>query len=604
MLRRILLARRTHANSFSKSAARPRFFKRGWAHFAPRLALSLFLSFNVMPVFAAPGNSAATSANASEKASAEEMAPAPSDPLGRSTPRGTFEGYLNAVSNEDYERAAQYLDLAPLPFDQRIHGDQVARMLQRALDRNSDIPPMVMLSNEARGEVDDDLSPELERIGSLKIDGREVDLLLQYLESGDQGKWLISAESLSALPNDDSNNATLGLNELIPGALLETKWNGVPVGHWIAIVLLAALSFGIIRATIGSVGSATRMVLRRRLHHYPEGLVKAFSTPAQLFAAVWIFALAIQKAGISIIARQTISEVLVIVAWLSVLWLVWRLIDVVAAVFERRMTSRSRFGALSAVLLLRRSSRVLLVVVGAIVALHTAGVDVTTGLAALGIGGIAVALGAQKMMENLVGSMTLVFDQPVRIGDFCKVGDTLGTVEQIGMRSTRIRTLDRTLITIPNGEFSAQKIENYAHRDRFWFHPVLAVRYQSSPAQIRWLLAELRNVLRSHPQVDPDPARVRFLGFGDSALKIEIFAYVLANDYDGFLEVQEELNLLIAEAVEKSGTGFALPSQTVYLSREPGPGPAPGAHPAGHVDEGAAFKDWESIARSTPGTVG
>src|SRR5690606_23005857 len=135
-----------------------------------------------------------------------------------------------------------------------------------------------------------------------------------------------------------------------------------------------------------------------------------------------------------------------------------------------------------------RAAKIAIVALGIIWILGAIGVDITTGLAALGIGGLALALGAQKTIENFVGSVTLITDQPIRVGDFCSVAGTTGTIEKIGMRSTRIRTLDRTVVTIPNGEFSSSKIENYAHRDRFWFHPVIGLRYETTPDQIRYLL--------------------------------------------------------------------------------------------------------------------
>ncbi|NJL09080.1 MAG: mechanosensitive ion channel family protein [Methylacidiphilales bacterium] len=202
--------------------------------------------------------------------------------------------------------------------------------------------------------------------------------------------------------------------------------------------------------------------------------------------------------------------------------------------------------------------------------LHVFGIDFTTALAALGIGGLAIALGAQKFFENLIGSLTLILDQPVRVGDFCRFGTALGTVEDIGMRSTRIRTLDRTVLTVPNGEFSALHIENFSRRDRFWFHPTLSVRYDTDPEQMRFLLQELRAMLYAHPRVDPDPARVRFIRLGAFSLDIEIFAYVYAVNMDDYLEVQEDLLLRCMEIVAKSGSGFAFPSQTLYVARDSG----------------------------------
>lgn len=184
--------------------------------------------------------------------------------------------------------------------------------------------------------------------------------------------------------------------------------------------------------------------------------------------------------------------------------------------------------------------------------------------------GYCPGAGCTKTVENFVGSVTLIADQPVRVGDFCKVGDTVGTVEQIGMRSTRIRTLNRTVVTIPNGQFSSETIENYAHRDRFWFQTVLDLRYETTPDQIRFLLVELRSVLYAHPKVHPEPARVRFTGLGAASLNLEVFCYITAVNFDEFLEVREDLLLRIMDVVAESGTDFAFPSQTLYFAKDKG----------------------------------
>jgi MscS family membrane protein len=234
------------------------------------------------------------------------------------------------------------------------------------------------------------------------------------------------------------------------------------------------------------------------------------------------------------------------------------------------MSARGNISGVSVALFLKRAAKIAIVVFGVIAILGAVGVDITTGLAALGIGGLALALGAQKTIENFVGSVTLITDQPIRVGDFCKVGDTMGTVEKIGMRSTRIRTLDRTLVTIPNGEFSSSKIENFAHRDRFWFHPIISLRYESTPDQIRYLLVELRAILYAHPMVTSDPARVRFIELGADSINLEVFTYVKATTFDEFLEVKEDLLLRIMDIVGESGSGFAFPSQTIYFGKDTG----------------------------------
>jgi MscS family membrane protein len=146
----------------------------------------------------------------------------------------------------------------------------------------------------------------------------------------------------------------------------------------------------------------------------------------------------------------------------------------------------------------------------------------------------------------------------------------VGTVEEIGLRSTRVRTLDRTLVTVPNAEFSTIQLENFAARDRIWYHPRLGLRYETTPDQLRFVLVELRRMLYSHPKIDPDPARVRFVGFGDSSLDLDIYAYVRTGDYNEYLEVAEDLNLRVMDIVAQAGTGFAFPSSTTYLAKDDG----------------------------------
>jgi len=199
------------------------------------------------------------------------------------------------------------------------------------------------------------------------------------------------------------------------------------------------------------------------------------------------------------------------------------------------------------------------------------GLNVTGLIAGLGVGGLAVALASQKSLANLFGGVSIIVDQPIRVGDFCRYGDgKVGTIEDIGIRSTRVRTLDRTLITVPNSEFSEFELENFAARDRMRLFTVLGLRYETTPDQMRHVLAGLRRLLLSHPRVTPDPARARFIGFGAHSLDVEIFAYVDTSDWNEFLQIREDILLRMMDVVAASGTGFAFPSQTLYLGRDTG----------------------------------
>ena len=212
----------------------------------------------------------------------------------------------------------------------------------------------------------------------------------------------------------------------------------------------------------------------------------------------------------------------------------------------------------------------LLIVFGLLLILRQLGFELTTAIAGLSIGGVAIAFASQKTIENLFGTIMVITDQPIRVGDFCQAGNIEGTVESIGLRSTRIRTLNRTLVTIPNGEFSALNIENLAHRDKFLFRHKFGLRYETTAEQLQLVLKEIRTMLSEYPGVEPATHRTRFVKFGDSSLDIEVFAYVLTPDALGFLAVQEDLLIRLMGIIEATGTSFAFPSQTMYLTRDPG----------------------------------
>jgi len=223
--------------------------------------------------------------------------------------------------------------------------------------------------------------------------------------------------------------------------------------------------------------------------------------------------------------------------------------------------------------LVRLVSKLIGVLLGLLAIVNLAdqlGVPIAPLIAGLGVGGLAVALAVRPTLENVVAGFVLFADKPVKVGEFCMFGDKLGTVESIGLRSVKIRGLDRTIISLPNAEFSMMEITNFSRRDSNLFHTTLGLRYETSSDQLRLVLARLRELLIRHPMVSMDPARVRFAGYGDFSLNVELFAFVNTRDWNEFLAVQEDLNLRIKDIVEGCGTGFAFPSQTLYMERGKG----------------------------------
>jgi MscS family membrane protein len=195
-------------------------------------------------------------------------------------------------------------------------------------------------------------------------------------------------------------------------------------------------------------------------------------------------------------------------------------------------------------------------------------VNVTAALAGLGIGGLAIGLGAQKTFENLLGGISILTDKAIVVGDSCKIGDRAGTVEDIGLRSTKIRTEDRTIVSIPNGTVATATLENYRYRDKILCKQTLRLRYDLSPDHLRYVLAQVREALVQCAKVEDSTARVRVMRFGENAIEVELYAYILERDYGAFLAAQEDLLLQVMETLERTGGAVALPTQTTMVAQD------------------------------------
>lgn len=511
------------------------------------------------------------------KAPAAAPAPEPAkpepDPFGRETPQGMVSGLMNALAAADYERAVQFFEtkeVPGVPHWYMVAGPALAQRFQEVLDLAGSVITPAELSDNPNGNVNDGLAPNLERFGEISADGRKVPLLAVRVKRYGKSLWLVSTKTLSEIPSLahvlEVGESRSWIDWLPEGPTI----GGAPASHWLALIILAAISFGVAWALVAWREPIERLIRRGGDENSLSRFIEKSAGPARLLLALLLFGIGLQTLGVSVIARYRAVFAAQILGWFALAWLMWRWSDAAGEVVLGRMSRRGQLTAYSAVSFLTRAFKMLLAVLLLAALLRAFGVNVTAGLAALGVGGLAIALGAQKMFENLIGSLTLIADRPVRIGDFCRFGRTLGTIEEIGIRSTRIRTLDRTVLTVPNGEFSTLHIENYSQRDRYWFHPILNLRYETSTDQMRHVLRELRDMLTRHPQVEKDSMRVRLIGLGTYSLDIEIFAYITAKDYVGFLEIQEGLLLACMEIVEASGTGFAFPSSTLYLGRDRG----------------------------------
>jgi len=502
-------------------------------------------------------------------AKTEEPAKTPEDSLGRRTPQGTINGFIRAIAEQNYLRASQYFVLSKRSYRKPAERIKIAKTFQQLLDQGGNLSPSSIISNKESGRTDDDLAAGVDLVGNLSDGKTNIHLYVENQSEEDQPSlWLFSAETVESVLSANISGEKTFLDRVLPTVLKERKLGNVPIGHWAVIVLMTVICYLLSRLLLFLFAFLIQKLWKKAATEKGKAIIEAFTLPIHMYVTVILFVALTQRMGISIIVRQQFSIIIITIGIVAFLILLWRLTDFVSMYTRSRMTRRGRISAVSAILFLSRTTKVAIVFIGIISLLGIIGVDVTAGIAALGIGGIALALGAQKTMENFVGSVSLIADQPLRVGDYCRVDDIKGTVEAIGMRSTTIRTAARTIVTIPNGQLSASKIENFAHRDRFIFNPVFNFRMDTTPDQMRYLLVELRSLLFSHPAVLNSPPNVRFTGITADALKVEVMSYIQAITFEVSQEVQEDILLRMMDIIERSGTSLAYPSQTLYISRE------------------------------------
>lgn len=500
------------------------------------------------------------------------------DEFDRQTPRGSMYGYLVAAGEGDFKRAAEYLDLRRVPAGQRAErGPELARQLKVVLDQTLWVD-WEGLSAEEDGYTDDGLPGSRDQVGVVQGEIGQIPVILQRVPREGDGApvWKIASATVAAVPDLYEEYGYGALGELLPASFFESQVLLVQLWQWIALLLIGTLAW-LVAWLLAALGvRLLRPVVERSDSDFDDRVLKAVVGPARLVGFVALLTLWARPLGLAVPVQEVLTGAAKATAAISVTWLLVRLVDVISDVVEHRYEARGA-RAHQFVPLGRKFLKSFLIVIAVVAALDSFGFNVTALVAGLGVGGLAVALAAQKTLENLFGGVTVLADRPVQVGDFCRFGDKVGIVEEIGLRSTRIRTLDRTIVTVPNAEFSTLQLENFAARDQMRLNTTLGVRYETTSDQLRRTLEALRGVLREHPRVSEDPRRVRFVGFGASSLDIEVYAYIETTDWNEYLELREEIYLKMMDAVERAGTGFAFPSQTVYLTQDEGIAASPEA---------------------------
>jgi MscS family membrane protein len=479
------------------------------------------------------------------------QSPEVKDQLGRNTPQESIFHFLEACHAHDYQKAMLYFDLRGMSREDRAkNGLQLARQLEDLLDDTEFT--ITTLSRDTEGDQSDGIPPNRERLATFHVNKQTLDLQLERVELKPGLRvWLVSADSIPMIPTAHQLVAETPFEKKLPQQLVTFEIFDTPVWRWIALAIMAVviwiiagfLSWGLVRVV-------------RPLVDAP-----GLRGPLRVCLAVIAFRMAMELASPATLPRLYLQRALGMIFFLAIAWGAAVVVDLAAARWHSTLDPRVQAISYSVLPLGRQILKLTLFLIAILSVLGAWGYNTSTILAGLGVGGLAVALAAQKTIENLFGGISVIGDRPVLVGDVCRFGDHVGTVIHIGLRSTRLRTPDRTVISVPNGQFSSMALENISGRDKFWFHPVINLRRDTTSDQLSQVLSSFREILGKQPKMEPGKIPVRFIGIGTYSFDVEINAYVNTSDNDEFLALQQELLIQMLQAVEKAGTALAVPWQ-------------------------------------------
>lgn len=555
-----------------------------------RLAITLLLPLLTLLSLTPPAIAAAAS---------------PMEPLDTSSPRATFRSFLT-LSEDVKQIYSEYREspsrAAQAAFYLRVRKAQDLFDLSRVppVNRSETASETFVLLWEVLARV------KLPSLESIPDDQQDADLkrwriphtgitITRVAEGPRAGEFLFSADTVAEartlfelareLPY---LRPTLGpgavmVSQRLTGWMIPHAWVesfpgwadtlvfGQLLWKWLALLLLVGLAFALIKA----INSWAR---RGPWNGSLQSFLRRLAGPLALLGLTYLLGdFAYYQINVSGRGGRTIMQLIDIIYGIGAVWFVWLSMTWIAEAFISSPTIHSK-GLTAHMIRLAARAAGTLTIVGLIFRVgNDLGIPLYGLVAGAGVGGLGVALAAKTTLENFMGTLNLFADRPVKVGDFCRFGADpspgylrIGTIEEIGLRSTRVRGIDRTLTTIPNAEFSNLQIVNLSRRDQMLLLMRIGLRHGTTPDQLRLVLAELRKMLLAHPRVTPDPARARLVAFGEWSIDVEIFAYVATADWNEFLAIQEDVLLRIMDIVSNAGTAIAFPSRTVYHARDTG----------------------------------
>ena len=340
---------------------------------------------------------------------------------------------------------------------------------------------------------------------------------------------------------------------------------GLEAFKWFIIVAVALLSWPVFWL-LGMVLS--RIISSPDMPAYPLWR-RAFTGPLVLIAILILVNNVVEKLGAGAYAQMVMDTRSITV--IAIIWAIWVFIGLFKTQKQQKLLAEDRPGAAKLLQPMSTLMKVVVLIFGLLIWLNNLGVNITTVLAGLGVGGLAVALALQKPIEDMMGALSIFSQAPFRVGDLCKYRQVFGIIEDIGLRTTRIRTLTNTVVSIPNAQIAYEEVENISYRSKIRYWPTLRLRYDTSQEQLVQVRDDILELLHAHEMIHENPVRVRLTDFDRDAILIKLHSFVKTTDYTEYLEVSEELNLGIMKIVERAGARFALPAASVQIEGGPAP---------------------------------
>ncbi len=484
------------------------------------------------------------------------------------SPRAAVTDFLALTRQGDYAAAARFFPDTPPE-----RGADLARRLKVVLDRYLWLD-LELLSPLAVGDTADGLPQDRERIGTVRgPKGVPEQVQLSRSRSDEGFVWTFSAATTARVDTWFDAMADHWLRERMPLALQRPGLLGVEYWQW-------GLLFGLIPLAVllsYFAASVTATILHRFTSRtqttLDDAVIARTRGPVRAIWTAILFRILLEVIGLPLGVEQAAGLITRSLSVAFVTWLLLRVIGVLEAELPSSGWATERAEMKAIIPLVGRIARVFVFAFGAIGVVAQFGYSVATLVAGLGIGGIAVALASQKTLEHVFGSVALGLDQPIRVGDWIKVNGVEGAVEQIGLRSTRIRTVERSLVSIPNGQLAEQQTENMGERERILLRTTIGLTYGTTVAQLRAVRDDIEALLRAEPLVWPDRVVVYFANFGTYALDIELFAWLQTTQVDEFRATRQALYFAIMDIVARHGCAFALPTQTIHVAAQDSAGP-------------------------------